>query len=142
MKATERIDYLAKFFLHNLSRYMENQEMIEKICITKSERHHSGRFFVDIKIDFIAKKGTKITDSNITNYWDTDLTIFIGRENELSDYFERQKALEQSESDYKNLVTMFTAITNIEVVEELPTKEEITIHFLCVAHEFEKFKMF
>lgn len=142
MKATERIDYLAKFFLHNLSRYMENQGMIEKICITKSERHHSGRIFVDIKIDFIAKKGTKITDSNIINYWDTDLTIFIGRENELSDYFERQKALEQSESDYKNLVTMFTAITNIEVVEELPTKEEITLHFLCVAHEFEKIKLF
>jgi len=142
MKATESMSYLGQFFLHNLGRYMENQDLIEKICITKSERHHSGRRFFDIKIDFVAKKDTKITDSNIINHWDTDLSIFIGKENELADFWEYQKALKQPESDYENLVTMFTAITNIDVERVHPTEEETTIHFLCVAHEFSKFKMF
>jgi hypothetical protein len=142
MKATERADYLGHFFLHNLGRYMQIKDLVEKICITKFERHHSGRRFIDIKIDFVAKKDTKITDDDITNNWDTDLSIFIGRENELADFLEYQKALRQPESDYENLVTMFTAITEVDVEKQYPSKEDVTVHFLCLAHAFNKIKLF
>lgn len=142
MRSTEKPTYVSYFFKHNLGRYTQISDMVEKICVTVNERESINRVYLDLKFDFIVNDDFKVDDETekLFENWDNELSIYVGNTKELKG-FDLINAKHNAKIDIDNITDLFETFTDKLVFEE-PKNDDKIAHFEVLLTLVNKFSLF